>query len=81
MRVTVDHFQVRNVVDGRLNPFLQRCDCLTEAREVAQRIAVMRNPPPVIIEIDFRQHVEDFVNEKNAVVIEMVRIENMERRI
>jgi hypothetical protein len=28
MRVTVDHFEVRNVVDGQLNPFLQRCDCL-----------------------------------------------------
>jgi hypothetical protein len=81
--VTVDHFQVRNVVDGRLNPFLQQCECLAEAREVAQRIAVMRNPSPVIVELDFRQHPEDYVNEGggNAVIIECARVENMTKRV
>ncbi len=81
MRVTHNSFNVRSIKDGQLNSFPTPCETLAEARELATRRAAMSNRPLTIVELDFRQRIEEYADERNAIIIEVVRIENMTKRI
>jgi hypothetical protein len=80
-RCTRDHFEIVSIVDGERAPSSLRADTLTEAREIADRMASGRSDRPSVIELDFRQRIADFVTDRNCVIIETVRVENMTTRV
>lgn len=75
-----DSFHVRMIRGGALAPQpLGQFEILREALEAADRAARPLNLPTKIL--DFRQHIEDYVKDGDAIVVETVRVLNMRERV